>query len=343
MGGILLMAETSQRIFKSWTEIKTFVTAPKELDLQYHEFLNYYLIFVVEAGVEYFTEIWKNTSVVEGIDVSQNNLDLTDFEDNYKVNANQAIDENVTVENEISVVGAVQAGDAITHDKLDTIIEELGLETGSSILSELQSIDDTDKSILDTIGQESGETVLGKLQNIYDKEVELFETGIGRLKLWDGFNEVDVVTDSGDYNRLAVDVGGQQITVSSDDSPTKYQLQTDYNIVGEALNTSTDVVLFSYTGSGLIDLIAVNSSVSSNWEIVIEIDNTERLRIQMNDLGSTLGLTSPQYSIVASTANKEFRFHPKNIGFVSGFRVLAKATTGTPSVTHLIMYREKTG
>lgn len=96
------MAQVRQA-YKTWTEIKTFLVAPKSLELQYHEFTYYYKIFVLEAGVEYFTEIWKDTSQVKGINVSQNDTDKTDFEGNYKADANQAIEMDVTVENDITV------------------------------------------------------------------------------------------------------------------------------------------------------------------------------------------------------------------------------------------------
>jgi hypothetical protein len=78
------------RIYKTWTQIKEFLTS-KNLLLQYHEYDYKYSIFVTEAdGNVYFTELWTDTSKVEGIDVNQNNTDLQDFEDNYKSNANQS-------------------------------------------------------------------------------------------------------------------------------------------------------------------------------------------------------------------------------------------------------------
>lgn len=93
----------ANQIYKTWTELKLFLSAPKELKLQYHEFDYYYHIFTFEAGYEYFTELWIDTSKVQGIDITQNNLDKTDFEDNYKASANQAIELDVNVENDITV------------------------------------------------------------------------------------------------------------------------------------------------------------------------------------------------------------------------------------------------
>lgn len=91
------------RIYKSWTNLKTLLGSPKNLSLQYHEYTYYYHVFTAEVGTEYFNEIWKDTSQVKGIDVTQNNIDKTDFEDNYKSTANQPIDMGVNVENDITV------------------------------------------------------------------------------------------------------------------------------------------------------------------------------------------------------------------------------------------------
>jgi hypothetical protein len=147
-------------------------------------------------------------------------------------------------------------------------------------------------------------------------------------------------TTDGAKERLDVDVTGS-VTITDNESPTRYQLKSSYDTTGTALNTSTDTELFSFTGEGVIDLIAVNSLTSSSWAIVINVDGTERVRITMADLGSNLGLTNSDYDIVAETANKQFRYHPTSIGFTTSFSVEAKATTGTPSVNYLVLYRER--
>ena len=159
------------------------------------------------------------------------------------------------------------------------------------------------------------------------------------VTLWDNVKgkNVSVITD-GSHERLAVDA---KATITDNESPTRYQLKSDYDASGTALNTSTDTELFSFTGQGVIDLISVNSLTSSNWEVVINIDGTERIRISMGDLGSSLGLTNSDYDIVAETANKQFRYHPNSIGFTTSFSVEAKSTVGTPSVNYLVLYRER--
>lgn len=116
------MAEKGQ-IFKTWTEIKTFLIVPKELKLQYHEYQYYYHIFVLEAGEEYFTELWTDTSQVKGINVTQNNIDKTDFEDNYKVGTNQAIEIDVTIENDRDIGARYRPKLFDLHDDIEVNTE----------------------------------------------------------------------------------------------------------------------------------------------------------------------------------------------------------------------------
>jgi len=60
--------------------------------------------------------------------------------------------------------------------KLDTLIaKDFATETTSS-------------AILNTVGEESGSTVLSKLQNIWDKLTSLFTDGLAKIKIWDGVN-----------------------------------------------------------------------------------------------------------------------------------------------------------
>jgi len=159
------------------------------------------------------------------------------------------------------------------------------------------------------------------------------------VTLWDNAKakNVSTVTD-GAVERLAVDAVA---VVTSDESATKFQLKSDYDAIGVALNTSTDTSLFNFTGAGVIDLIAVNSLTTANFEVTIKIDGTERIRITMADLGAALGLTNSDFDIVAETANKQFRYRPNSIGFTTSFEVLAKATTASPNVRHLVLFREK--
>jgi len=147
-------------------------------------------------------------------------------------------------------------------------------------------------------------------------------------------------TTDGAKERLDVNVAGS-VAIDYDESPTKYQLKTNYNATGTSVASSPDTTLYTYSGAGVIDLVAVNSTTSSGWGIDIEIDGTSRLRITMSQLGSDLGLTSVGFDVVAETANKQFRWHPQQIGFTTSFTVKAYATGSTVTLNHLIMFRER--
>ena len=147
-------------------------------------------------------------------------------------------------------------------------------------------------------------------------------------------------TTDGAKERLDVNVAGS-VAIDYDESPTKYQLKTNYNATGTSVASSPDTTLYTYSGAGVIDLVAVNSTTSSGWGIDIEIDGTSRLRITMSQLGSDLGLTSVGFDVVAETANKQFRWHPQQIGFTTSFTVKAYATGSTVTLNHLVMFRER--
>jgi len=151
--------------------------------------------------------------------------------------------------------------------------------------------------------------------------------------------EMQYDSDAGIY-RVPTDVTGS-VSIDYDESPTKYQLKTNYNTTGTSVASSPDTTLYTYTGAGVIDLVAVNSTTSSSWGVDIEIDGTSRFRITMADLGSNLGLTNSDFVVVAETANKQFRWRPEQIGFTTSFTIKAFATSTTVSLNHLIMYRER--
>jgi len=157
----------------------------------------------------------------------------------------------------------------------------------------------------------------------------------------DGNKKVTITTDD-DKERLDVNAkidGG--VAIVSDESPTKYQLKTNYNTSGTVVTTD-DTLLFQFTGQGVIDLVAVNCLTSSGWGVVLMVDYVERLRITMADLGNSLGLTNSDFDIVTETANKQFRWNPTQIGFKERFSIYAYATGANVNLNHLIMFREKT-
>ena len=157
------------------------------------------------------------------------------------------------------------------------------------------------------------------------------------VNIWNDAKTKSVtVTTDGSKERLDVNAA-----IDYDESPTKYQLKTHKDTTGTVVTTS-DTTLFTFTGQGVIDLVACNSATSSNWGVVIIIDGVERLRLTMAELGSDLGLTDSNFDIVAQTANKQFRWKPTQIGFSTSFTVKAYATTGTQTLPHLILFRERT-
>ena len=157
------------------------------------------------------------------------------------------------------------------------------------------------------------------------------------ISIHDDASDVAVTTTT-DGAKVLLDVNA---TVSNDESPTKYQLKTDYDATGTSVASSPDTTLYTFSGQGVIDLVAVNSTTSSSWGVDILVDGTSRLRITMSDLGSALGLTNAAFDVVAETANKQFRWHPSQIGFTTSFTIKAWATGSTVTLNHLIMYREK--
>lgn len=158
------------------------------------------------------------------------------------------------------------------------------------------------------------------------------------VTLWDndGDREVSIITD-GSEERLAVDsliTGGN------------FQLQPftpvfDFDTSDTSLNTSTDTSLKNVTSTtGKIDFIAIVGS-QSNYEVVLKVDGSEILRITMSILGADIGLANAtNVPLWVETANKNFRYSPKQgVDFTDSFELLAKATSGTPTVNWLVNYR----
>ncbi len=77
------------------------------------------------------------------------------------------------------------------------------------------------KDVVDRFGEVQASptqyTLLGRLKDIYDKIVSLFETGLGKLKLWDGTEEASITAD----NKLeTITLGrGKVSTLNSSNTP----------------------------------------------------------------------------------------------------------------------------
>ena len=167
--------------------------------------------------------------------------------------------------------------------------------------------------------------------------------GTQEVSIWskDETKAVDVVTDTGGKNRLCMD-GIVTATISNDESPTRYQLKTDYDVVGDTLTSAADTTLYSYTGQGILDFLSI-SGAGSGYQAVIVIDGTERFRASMLELGTDLALTGDSAPLWTDIANKNFRFYPRQpLGFATGFAIKARATGSNILVKHICMYREKT-
>ncbi len=70
-------------LYESWTTIKNLVNT-NNLQLQFIESDDLYKVFTTHNQNLYVVELWKNTDIIKGIDITQNNLDITDFETNFK-------------------------------------------------------------------------------------------------------------------------------------------------------------------------------------------------------------------------------------------------------------------
>ena len=77
--------------FVSWTNLRNLFNS-KKVPLQYIETPCKYVVYFIDGVDRYWTEIWKDTSKVKGINIEQNDLDKQDFENNYKPYANKPIE-----------------------------------------------------------------------------------------------------------------------------------------------------------------------------------------------------------------------------------------------------------
>jgi len=192
--------------------------------------------------------------------------------------------------------------------------------------------DQNDLTINSTLYDEAGNKVGIVLNNsIYRLE------GRSALTSSDGVKDITVTTD-GAHERLDVDAsitGGNFQLVP-------FTPEFHYSVAGTALNTSTDTTLYTETDIGKIDFICIDGS-NANFEVAIKVDGVEILRISMANLG-TLGLSNAtNVPIWAETANKNFRYSPKQgVDFTTSYEVLAKATTTpVPTVNWLINDRNQ--
>lgn len=108
-----------------------------------------------------------------------------------------------------------------------------------------------------------------------------------------------------------------------------------------SLNTSTWTTLANITStSGKLDFIAVAGS-SSNYRIRVTVDGNEIYDIAMFDLSALNLSNATNVPIWADTADKNFRYHPKQaVDFTDSLLIEAMATSATPTVNYIITHRE---
>jgi len=82
----------------NWSNFKDVVMTNKNLLLQYVDEDKWYEIFAIDGQLEYKTRLVKSNYISKftGINVSQAQSDISDFETNYKDNANEALEKRTT-------------------------------------------------------------------------------------------------------------------------------------------------------------------------------------------------------------------------------------------------------
>lgn len=101
----------SRKINLEYEDFKN-ISQNKKLKWQFIEEDDRYLVFSLDAQIEYQTELYKVGSEPEGMDCECNEENLTDFEDNFKASANDRLTETITSDNFIRVTQEPREGDA---------------------------------------------------------------------------------------------------------------------------------------------------------------------------------------------------------------------------------------
>ena len=70
-------------LYDTWPNIKT-IAQTNAIGIRYIESDNLYKVYILHAQNTHIVELWKNTNVIKGIDVAQNDIDIADFETNFK-------------------------------------------------------------------------------------------------------------------------------------------------------------------------------------------------------------------------------------------------------------------
>lgn len=149
---------------------------------------------------------------------------------------------------------------------------------------------------------------------------------------------VNGTVDSSGILRLAVDA---QVTSNINTTLYKTKVPYDNNYVHVY---DVDLELFSIVGAGKLDFISISGN-NSYYEVAIEIDGVEIIRITMSNLGSYLNLTSHNANlpIWVESSNRIFRWQDMTgTDFTSSFKLKVKRVLGShTTIKWLLKYREK--
>lgn len=146
------------------------------------------------------------------------------------------------------------------------------------------------------------------------------------VNIWDDAKTKSVtVTTDGAKERLDVDAN-----VSGGLTLEQFSPKFDYSATSVSLTNGVDYSIKANTAKGTLDFIQIICK-NSNYETIIKIDGTERLRISQSDLG-TIGLLSANSTtipIYAASASKIFAYNPPSPDDVTtSFEILIQATSG---------------
>lgn len=70
-------------LYDTWDSIKT-LAQDNSVAIRYLESTNLYKVYILHAQNTHIVELWKNTDIIKGIDVAQNDINVLDFETNFK-------------------------------------------------------------------------------------------------------------------------------------------------------------------------------------------------------------------------------------------------------------------
>jgi len=73
-------------LYDTWTSIKT-IAQENDVTVRYLESVDLYKVYILHAQNMHIVELWKNTDKIKGIDITQNDIDVVDFETNFKSDA----------------------------------------------------------------------------------------------------------------------------------------------------------------------------------------------------------------------------------------------------------------